>query len=76
LWRCCLLASGFACAAIGALIFVAGDPDRTRALWQDGGWFAQLDVLCVVWLLLGPAWTATSRRMHGRAARSAQTGRA
>jgi hypothetical protein len=67
LWARCLLASGLACGVLGALVLVAGEPERTRALWAGGGWFAQLGVLCVLWLLLGPVWTGVSRHLRARA---------
>lgn len=68
LWARCLLASALACGVLGALVLVGGDLERTRALWAGGGWFAQIGVLCVLWLLLGPVWTAVSRQLQGRAA--------
>ncbi len=44
---------GFAAAMLGALVLVGGPAD-TRALWAGGGWFAQLALVAVVWLLVGP----------------------
>jgi hypothetical protein len=69
LWARCLLASALACGVLGGLVLVAGEPERTRALWAGGGWFAQLGVLCILWLLLGPVWTGVSRHLRARAAR-------
>ena len=68
LWRRCVLASTLACAVLGGLVLIAGEPERTRALWAGGGWFAQLALLCIVWLLLGPAWAWAARQLRGRAA--------
>jgi len=66
LWRRAVLASLVAGAVLGAMVLVAGDAERTRALWAGGGWFAQLGALCTVWLLLGPVWTAAAQRIHLR----------
>jgi len=68
LWRRGVLASALACGILGGLVLVGGDPERTRALWAGGGWFAQLALLCIVWLLLGPAWAWVARQLRGRAA--------
>jgi hypothetical protein len=57
LWRRCVLASGVACGALGLLVVVASDADRSQALWAGGGWFAQIGALCLAWLVLGPLWT-------------------
>lgn len=69
LWARCLLASVLACGVLAALVLVAGDPEHTRALWLNGGWFAQLGVLCVLWLLFGPGLTSVSRHGRGRVTR-------
>ena len=61
----CVLACGLAAAGLGALVLIAGDTDRSRALWEDGGWFTQLGAICAVWLLLGPGWTAARLRTQG-----------
>ena len=61
LWRRCLLACGLAATVLGVLVLIAGDPEQTRALWAGGGWFAQLGAVSVLWLALGPLWTATQR---------------
>jgi hypothetical protein len=58
----CVLACGLAAAVLGALVLIAGDADRSRALWQHGGWFSQLGLICGVWLLLGPGLTAARER--------------
>jgi hypothetical protein len=63
LWTRCALACGLASGVLVLLVLVAGDPGRTRALWAGGGWFAQLGVLCLLWLLLGPVWTGAARRI-------------
>ena len=68
LWLRAVLASLVAGAVLGAMVLVAGDAERTRALWAGGGWFAQLGALCTVWLLLGPAWTAAAQRIPLRLA--------
>ena len=70
LWGRCVLASALACGVLGGLVLVAGEPERTRALWAGGGWFAQLGLLCIVWFALGPAWAWTARRLRGRAAQT------
>jgi hypothetical protein len=70
LWGRCVLASALTCGILGGLVLVAGEPERTRALWAGGGWFAQLALLCIVWLLLGPGWAWIARRLRGRASRS------
>ena len=62
LWTRCLLACATASAALGLLVLVAGDPERTRELWADGGWFLQLGAISVVWLALGPVWAAAAGR--------------
>jgi hypothetical protein len=71
LWGRCVLACLLACALLGALMLVAGDEQRTRALWSDGAWFKQLGAICVLWLLFGPVWTTagalTRRRVAGPA---------
>ena len=61
LWARCLLASALAAAVLGLLVLIGGDPEQTRALWDGGGWFAQLGFISGVWLLLGPVWTAVGR---------------
>jgi hypothetical protein len=66
LWARCLLASAIAAAALGALVLIAGDPEQTRALWEGGGWFAQLGVISVIWFLAGPVWTAAGRSLKGQ----------
>jgi hypothetical protein len=60
LWARALLAASLAAAALGALILI-GDPEQTRALWEGGGWFAQLGVVIVIWLLAGPVATTVAR---------------
>ena len=60
LWARALLASAIAAAALGGLILIAGDPEQTRALWEGGGWFAQLGVISVIWFLAGPVWAAAA----------------
>jgi len=64
LWLRWLLACLLASAVLGAMVLIGGDPDRTRALWDGGGWFAQLGAVSVVWLLLGPGWTAVAQRVR------------
>jgi len=76
LWLRCVLASALACAILAGLVLVAGDPERTRALWAGGGLFAQLGMVCAAWLLLGPLWTAVARHVRGRATRSKEVRRA
>lgn len=63
-WRRCLLACAIAAGVLAALVLIAGDAERSRTLWAGGGWFLQLGALCVGWLLLGPVWTATSKRLR------------
>lgn len=58
LWGRCVLACALADVTLGALILVAGNADQTRALWENGGSFVQLGVVCALWLLLGPVWAA------------------
>lgn len=70
LWLRCVAACTIAAGILGALILVAGDADRTRALWALGGWFAQLGVLCLAWLALGPVWTALAERIGGLSPRT------
>ena len=69
LWTRCVLACVLAGVVLGALVLIAGGPGQTRALWANGGWFAQLGGICVLWFLLGPAWTGAAERLRGRAAR-------
>lgn len=64
LWGRCLLACLVASAVLGALV-LAGGAEQTRARWAGGGWFAQLGVLCGIWLVLGPGWTAARMRIVG-----------
>jgi hypothetical protein len=71
-----VLASALTCAILGGLVLVAGEPERTRVLWAGGGWFAQLALLCIVWLLLGPVWAWIARRLRGRSGRSSEVQRA
>jgi hypothetical protein len=61
LWARAVLASTIAAAALGLLILIPGDPEQTRALWEGGGWFAQLGVISAIWFLAGPVWTALAR---------------
>ena len=68
LWARALLASAIAASALGVLILIAGDPEQTRALWEGGGWFAQLGVISVIWFLAGPVWAAVARAPKGRRA--------
>jgi len=68
LWARCLLASAIAAAALGGLVLVAGDPEQTRALWEGGGWFAQLGLISAIWFLAGPVWTAVGRAPRGQRA--------
>ena len=60
LWRRALLAGGLAAGVLGTLVLVGGPAD-TRAIWEGGGWFAQLALIVGVWLLAGPGWAAASR---------------
>lgn len=62
LWTRCVLACLIAAGLLGALVLVAGDQEQSRALWDNGGWFAQLGAVCVLWLLFGPVWTMAARR--------------
>ena len=64
LWVRCLVACALASVVLAGLVLVAGDPDQTRALWQGGGWFAQLGALSVLWLVLGPLWTAAAQHLR------------
>jgi len=61
LWLRCLAACALAAAVLGALVLVGG-AEQTRALWEGGGWFPQLGLVSVLWLALGPAWTAVAER--------------
>jgi hypothetical protein len=45
---------------LGTLVLVGGPAD-TRAIWEGGGWFAQLALIVGIWLLAGPGWAAASR---------------
>ncbi len=64
LWLRCLAACALASVVLTGLVLLAGEPDRTRALWEDGGWFAQLGALSAVWLVLGPLWTAAAQHLR------------
>lgn len=66
LWLRCLAACGIAGLVLGALVLVAGSPEQTRALWEGGGWFAQLGALSLLWLVLGPLWTLAAQRLTRR----------
>jgi hypothetical protein len=69
LWGRCLLSCAIAAGLLGFLILVPGEPDRTRVLWEGGGWFAQLGIICVIWFLAGPVWAMASRRREPSAVR-------
>ena len=69
LWVRCVVACALASVVLAGLVLVAGDLEQTRALWEDGGWFAQLGALSVVWLVLGPLWTAAARHLQYRTPR-------
>jgi len=64
LWVRCLAACALASVVLAGLVLLAGDPDQTRALWEGGGWFAQLGALSVLWLGLGPLWTAAAQHLR------------
>lgn len=70
LWLRWLLAALLASAILGAMVLIGGDPERTRALWAGGGWFAQLGLVSVIWLLFGPVWTAVTQRARPPARRA------
>ena len=69
MWLRCLAACALASLVLAGLVLVASHPEQTRALWEDGGWFAQLGALSVVWLVLGPLWTAAARHLRPRTPR-------
>jgi hypothetical protein len=69
LWLRALLAGALAAGVLGALVLIGGPAD-TRALWDGGGWFAQIALIAGVWLLAGPGWTATARCVRENAART------
>jgi hypothetical protein len=60
-WGKCVLACAIAAAIMLVLIFVAGTPEQTRALWADGGWVPRLGLVVVIWLVAGPVWELLSR---------------
>ena len=64
LWLRWVLAALVASAVLGALILVGGDANRTRALWANGGWFAQLGAVTVVWLIVGPVAAGVAHRLN------------
>jgi hypothetical protein len=69
LWLRALLAGALAAGVLGALVLIGGPAD-TRALWDGGGWFAQIALIAGVWLLAGPGWTATARFVPQNAVRT------
>jgi hypothetical protein len=60
LWLRALAAGAMAAGMLGALVAIGGPAD-TRALWQGGGWFAQIALVVGIWLLAGPLWATASR---------------
>jgi hypothetical protein len=60
LWLRALAAGAMAAGMLGALVAIGGPAD-TRALWEGGGWFAQIALVVGIWLLAGPLWATASR---------------
>jgi hypothetical protein len=59
LWLRALAAGAMAAGMLGALVAIGGPAD-TRALWEGGGWFAQIALVVGIWLLAGPLWATAS----------------
>lgn len=56
-WGRAVLFWALACALLGAITLVVGDPDRTDALI---GWMGRYALVVVIWFVVDPLWTTLS----------------
>lgn len=50
-----LLVAAIACAVLGGITLLVGDPSRTAELTK---WFGRVGVITAIWFLTGPVWAA------------------
>jgi len=58
-WGKCVLSCAIAAGLILVAIFVVGDPEQVRPLWQ---WLPRLGTVTTVWLVAGPLWVEIFER--------------
>lgn len=67
-----LVVAAIACAVLGGIILLVGDPSRTEELSK---WFGRVGLIASIWFLTGPVWAAGEQLLRPVSARAEQAAR-
>lgn len=66
-----LVVAGIACAVLGGIMWLVGDPSRTLEL---SNWFGRIGLITAIWCVTGPLWAVGALLLKPTGARAAQPG--